>query len=68
MTHHYLQADGAWSSRLEEAHCFVSTPNVLEMVQTYKLTNVEMVLMIQEQPTPWDIVLPLRPQLLPNAA
>jgi hypothetical protein len=63
VTHHYRQADGRWSSRLEEANSFVST-----LKQTHKLTNVEIVLMIHEQPTPWDIVLPLRPRLLPNDA
>ena len=68
VTQQYLQADGNWSSRLEEACAFLSTPTVLDTVQKYQLTNVEMVLMIADQPTTWDIVLPLRPQLLPDAA
>jgi hypothetical protein len=68
VTKQYLLADGNWSSRLEEACCFVNTPTVLDTVQRYKLTNVEMVLMINEHPTAWDIVFPLRPQLLSSAA
>jgi hypothetical protein len=68
VTQQYLQADGTWSSRLDQACCFLNTPTVLDTVQKYQLTNVEMVLMIADQPTNWDIVLPLRPQLLSDAA
>ena len=68
VTREYLRIDGEWSHCLEQAYCFPSTPSVLEIVQKQKLTNVEMVLMINEQPTNWDIVLPLKPQLLTDAA
>ena len=68
MTQQYLLANGTWSSQWEEACCFHSTPTVLDTVQKLKLDNVEMVLMMADQPTTWDIILPLRPLALPYAA
>jgi len=68
VTSQYLQLDGSWCSQLEEAYSFLNTLTALETVQNHKLYNVEMILMIHEQPTAWDIVLPLRPRLLSDAA
>ena len=64
LTQKYFQADGNWSSCLDKAYNFVNTHLVLETVRNYRLTDVELILMIADQPTVWDIVLPLRSQIV----
>src|SRR5689334_3877508 len=63
-TQKFFQADGNWSNCLEQAYNFANTPLALETVRRYRLTDVELILMIEDQPNAWDIVLPLRSQIV----
>ena len=58
-TGEYLQADGTWSGRFDEAVCFQNTMAVLKMIQTYRLVDVELVLVMGDKVSSYDVSLKL---------
>ena len=55
----YLQDDGAWSEDPEHAVCFEDLLSALKAVKKHELTNVELVLMMREEPSSYDVAMEL---------
>ena len=56
----YLKPDGTWTSNIEDARSFASTLEVINAWQSYNFSDVQMVLIFDDKPSPkWDVVLPL---------
>lgn len=55
----YLSADGKWVADSRLAQDFANAEMALSAVQGLRLQNVELVLLIGEQPSEYDIALPL---------
>ena len=65
-TQAYLCADGGWSENVSVAVRFEDTMSMLTEILTLGVvdkTNLEMVLMIGEEPSSLDVVLPLFPAI-----
>jgi acid phosphatase class B len=52
-------ATGGWTADFEAAEKFSDTLSVLKAQQEYRLKNVEVVLVMGDKPSPYDVVLHL---------
>jgi hypothetical protein len=57
-THNFF-ADGDWTTDFHAAEKFSDTLSVLKRKQEYKLKNVDVVLVMGDRPSSYDIALPL---------
>ena len=55
----YLHVDGSWTARTEEAESYRNVGEALSIVYNRKLTDVELVYLMEEVPGPDDMVIPL---------
>ena len=55
----YLQENGTWTKKLQEAKCFPGVETVLSAFQQHNLRDCDLVLQFEDEPSSYDIVLPL---------
>lgn len=56
----YFQGDGAWSDQLSQAVCFEDFLSAVKAAKEHKLASVELVLMMGEEPSAYDIAMELK--------
>jgi hypothetical protein len=56
---HYLKADGEWSEKFDEAECFDNATAVINARMRFRLTKVEMLLVVGARPSKLDVVVPM---------
>jgi hypothetical protein len=60
VTQAYLGRDGKWTSHVRSAEHFENTGVVVMRAQALRQKQLEVVLMLHDLPSSWDIVLPLQ--------
>jgi hypothetical protein len=55
----YFQGDSSWSDRVDRAVCFEDPLSALRAAKQQGLANVQLVLMMGEEPSSYDVVMEL---------
>jgi len=58
-TREYFKADGTWTRDTSAAHDFPDIRSVLKTEQDHNLEDVELVLLMGEKPSSYDVTVPL---------
>jgi hypothetical protein len=58
-TGQFLKSEGSWTKASSEAMSYPNVRSVIAAKDQFNLRDVEIVLMVQEKPSRYDVVLPL---------
>ena len=59
LTKEYFRRDGTWTKDTAAAREFQDIRSVVKAEQEHQLQNIELVLLMGDQPSTYDVVLPL---------